>query len=294
MTLLLMAAGNGSRYGKLKQFVALGPKAEFLMEFSIFDAIKYGFTHIVAVTKKDKVNFLQEYLVKRLPTGIKLDVLAQEISDVPKGTSYTTERIKPWGTAHAVWTARNVINGAFAVLNADDFYGSLAFKNAAKIMQASTKYKFGLISYTLKDTLSTNGSVSRGVCNIKNGVLTNVAEHLKLEKQGKKIVDTNTGIEFTGNEEVSMNFWVCDASIFTTIEEDFKLFLQDEEKIKSSEVFLPSVLQKMINKQNVEITVLNSESNWFGITYAEDRDIAVFKLAEMTNTGEYPLNLWNL
>lgn len=289
-----MAAGNGSRYGKLKQFDDLGPKAEFLMEFSIFDAIKYGFTHIVAVTKKDKVIFLQEYLVKRLPTGIKLDVLAQEISDVPKGTSYTTERIKPWGTAHAVWTARNVINGAFAVLNADDFYGSLAFKNAAKIMQASSKDKFGLISYTLKDTLSTNGSVSRGVCNIKNGVLTNVVEHLKLEKQGKKIVDTNTGIEFTGNEEVSMNFWVCDASIFTTIEEDFKLFLQDEEKIKSSEVFLPSVLQKMINKQNVEITVLNSESNWFGITYAEDRDIAVFKLAEMTNTGEYPLNLWNL
>ena len=294
MTLLLMAAGNGSRYGKLKQFDDLGPHHEFLMEFSIFDAIKYGFTHIVAITKKDKVAFLQEHLAKRLPSNVKLDVLAQEISDVPKGTSYTTERLKPWGTAHAVWTARNVITGPFAVLNADDFYGSLAFKNAAKIMQTSTANTYALISYTLKDTLSTNGSVSRGVCKINNGILTKVEERLKLEKQGEKIVDTNTGIEFTGNEEVSMNFWVCDTSIFSTIEQAFKLFLQDEEKIKSSEVFLPFIIQEMISNQKLNVPVVNSKSNWFGVTYAEDRAMAVSKLAEMTNNGEYPYNLWNI
>ncbi|MGJ8660154.1 MAG: sugar phosphate nucleotidyltransferase [Cellulophaga fucicola] len=294
MTLLLMAAGNGSRYGKLKQFDDLGPHHEFLMEFSIFDAIKYGFTHIVAITKKDKVDYLQEHLAKRLPSNIKLDVLAQEISDVPEGTSYTTERLKPWGTAHAVWTARNVINGSFAVLNADDFYGSLAFKNAAKIMQTSTADTYGLISYTLKDTLSTHGSVSRGVCKIDNGILTKVEERLKLEQQGEKIIDTNTGIEFTGNEEVSMNFWVCDTSIFRTIEQAFKLFLQDEEKIKSSEVFLPFIIQEMISKHKLNVPVVNSESNWFGVTYAEDRAMAVSKLAEMTKNEDYPFNLWNI
>ncbi|MGJ8658797.1 MAG: sugar phosphate nucleotidyltransferase [Cellulophaga fucicola] len=294
MTLLLMAAGNGSRYGKLKQFDDLGPHSEFLMEFSIFDAIKYGFTHIVAITKKDKVDFLKEHLSKRLPNGIKLDVLAQEISDVPEHTNYTTERLKPWGTAHAVWTARNVIKGPFAVINADDFYGELAFKNAARIMNSETENTFGLISYTLKDTLSTHGSVSRGVCQIENGILTKVEERLKIEKQNNSIIDTDSGIVFTGEEEASMNFWVCDTSIFNYITNAFKLFLKDEEKIKSSEIFLPFIVQEMISKKNLKVPVLNSESNWFGVTYAEDRAMAVSKLAEMTKNEDYPFNLWNI
>lgn len=288
-----MAAGSGSRYGKLKQFDDLGPNEEFLMEFGIFDALKYGFTHIVAVTKKDNVDFLQKHLSERLPKDIKLDVLAQEITDVPPGTSYTSERKKPWGTAHAVWTARNVIKGSFAVINADDFYGELAFKNAAKIMASETNVdKFGLISYTLKDTLSTYGSVSRGVCQIKDNVLTVVEERLKLKEENNKIIDLDSGIEFTGNEEVSMNFWICGTSIFDYIGRSFTEFLKDENKISSSEIYLPFVIQEMITEKGITVPVLNSESNWFGVTYADDKAMAVSKLAEMTKNGDYPLNLW--
>tara|TARA_R110002049_G_scaffold193305_2_gene362152 strand:- start:3975 stop:4865 length:891 start_codon:yes stop_codon:yes gene_type:complete len=293
MTLLLMAAGSGSRYGKLKQFDDLGPNEEFLMEFGIYDAIKYGFTHIVAITKKDNVDFLQKHLAERLPSGIKLDVLAQEITDVPPGTSYTSERKKPWGTAHAVWTARNVIKGSFAVINADDFYGELAFKNAAKIMTSGNEDdKFGLISYTLKDTLSTYGSVSRGVCQINDSVLTVVEERLKIQEQENKIIDLDSGIEFTGNEEVSMNFWICGTSIFDYIEHSFTAFLKDENKISTSEIYLPFVIQEMITEKGITVPVLNSESNWFGVTYADDKAMAVSKLAEMTKNGDYPLNLW--
>ncbi len=290
-----MAAGSGSRYGKLKQFDNLGPNQEFLMEFGIYDALKYGFTHIVAITKKDYVDFLKEHLSKRLPQNVKLDVLAQEITDVPPGTSYKSERKKPWGTAHAVWTARNVIKGSFAVINADDFYGELAYKNAAKIMKnEGENNEFGLISYTLKDTLSTYGSVSRGVCKINDGILTTVNERLKIEEVNNKIIDSDSGIEFTGNEEVSMNFWVCGTSIFDYIERSFIDFLKDEDKISTSEIYLPFIIQEMITEKGLKVPVLNSESNWFGITYAADRATAVSMLDEMTKNGDYPFDLWNI
>ena len=290
MTLLLMAAGSGSRYGKLKQFDGLGPNEEFLMEFSIFDAIKHGFTHIVAITKAENVDFLQNHLTGRLPKNIKLDVLAQTLEDLPANTTYNGERLKPWGTAHAVWTARNVINGAFGVLNADDFYGENAFKNAAKII--ANGHGFGLISYTLKDTLSDNGSVSRGICETKNNVLLSINERLKLEAKDDHIIDTDTGLKFTGEEQASMNFWVCDRSIFDFIKNEFIAFLGDDEKVKSSELYLPMIVQEMMIQKGIQVATLNSEDNWFGVTYADDREVAVAKLNEMTKLGKYPLDLW--
>ena len=175
MTLLLMAAGSGSRYGKLKQFDDLGPKEEFLMEFSIYDALKYGFDHIVAITKRENVDFLKEHLSSRLPKNIKLDVLAQEVNDLPEGVTFSGERAKPWGTAHAVWTARNVINRPFAIINADDYYGKNAFESAADFIKNNRNGEtFGLIAYILKNTLSEHGSVSRGVCKSENGKLTSI------------------------------------------------------------------------------------------------------------------------
>lgn len=285
-----MAAGSGSRYGKLKQFDDLGPEGEFLMEFGIFDAIKHGFTHIVAITKSDNVSFLKNHLASRLPKHIKLDVLAQTLEDLPSNTTYKSERIKPWGTAHAVWTARDVIKGAFAVLNADDFYGENAFKNAAKIIGDGNS--FGLISYTLKDTLSSNGSVSRGVCKTENNILISINERLKLQAKDNSIIDEDTGLEFSGDEQVSMNFWVCDPSIFNFIEKEFIAFLGNEEKIKSSELYLPMVIQEMMVQKGINVATLNSEDNWFGVTYADDREMAVAVLDKMTKTGKYPHNLW--
>jgi len=213
MTLLLMAAGSGSRYGKLKQFDELGPKEEFLMEFAIYDAIKNDFNQIVVITKAANVAFLKDYLSERLPKRIKLDVLAQELTDLPSGVTFTGERKKPWGTAHAVWTARNVIKGPFVVINADDFYGQAAYKKAADFMKSDDS-AYSLLGYTLKDTLSEHGSVSRGVCKVSGDNLVSVEERLKLVQKGDVVLDEDSGLEFTGEEQASMNFWVCRPSIF--------------------------------------------------------------------------------
>jgi len=295
MTLLLMAAGSGSRYGKLKQFDGLGPKEEFLMEFSIFDALENEFDHVVAITKKDNVVFLRDHLSARLPKNIKLDVIAQELMDIPERCSYTGERQKPWGTAHAVWTARNLINNPFVVINADDYYGKGAFKNAAKFIK-DDKYKeaYGLVGYTLKDTLSDHGSVSRGVCeaNEKNTLLS-VVERTQLTQKGNVVVDQDSRAEFTGDELVSMNYWICRPTIFKAIEEDLRTFLQKGENLEKGEVYIPFVIQEMVQRNEVVVKVVPSGGKWFGVTYASDREMAVSQLQETTDKGGYPSPLWN-
>ncbi len=293
MTLLLMAAGSGSRYGKLKQFDDLGPQGEFLMEFAMYDAIKNGFGHIVVITKKENVSFLQEHLEGRLPENIKLNVLAQEITDLPYGVEFTGERPKPWGTAHAVWTARNVIDGPFCVINADDFYGQSAYANAAKFMQEFTgENHYALVGYTLKDTLSEHGSVSRGVCMTEGDDLISVDERLKLEQKGSKVVDSDSGMEYTGDELASMNFWICRPSIFEVIEAEFREFLEDDHMIKTSELYIPKTIQKMLKDGLAEVKVVPSQDQWFGVTYASDREVAVASLEQKTSEGQYISPLW--
>ena len=293
MTLLLMAAGKGSRYGKLKQFDGFGPKDEFLMEFSIYDALENGFDHIVVITQKDNVDYLKDYLRPRLPQSIKLDVLAQELTDLPKGIRFNGERTKPWGTAHAVWTARNVINGPFAVINADDYYGKAAYRHAAEfIREHSGDETYGLVAYTLNKTLSPHGSVSRGVCKQDGDQLVSVEERVKLVPQNGGVKDLHTGLEFTGNELVSMNFWVCRVSLFDQIAEDLAEFIGNGENLQSGEVYLPFVIQGMLQKQGTSVKVIPAHSHWFGVTYAEDKEKASAELLEMTNAGGYRSPLW--
>ncbi len=294
MTLLLMAAGRGSRYGKLKQFDGLGPKEEFLMEFSIYDALENGFDHIVVVTQKDNVSFLKDHLSSRIPETVALDVVAQELTDLPEGISFEGERAKPWGTAHAVWSARNVISGPFAVINADDYYGKQAYKNAADfIFKDPNNSSFGLVAYTLKDTLSEYGSVSRGVCKQNGTSLLSVEERIAIEQQHNKIVDTDSGIQFTGDELVSMNFWVCRPIIFDQIEQDFRSFLEKGENMEKGEVYLPFVIQAMLQAEKTAVEVIPSGSMWFGVTYADDKEKAMAQLKEMTSEGQYRSPLWN-
>lgn len=294
MTLLLMAAGSGSRYGKLKQFDGLGPNEEFLMEFSIFDALENDFDHVVAITKKDNVAFLKDHLSARLPKKIKLDVIAQELMDIPEGCNYTGERQKPWGTAHAVWTARNLINNPFVVINADDYYGKGAFKNAAKFIK-DKEYKdaYGLVGYTLKDTLSDHGSVSRGVCEAdEENTLLSVVERTQLTKKGSAVVDEDSGAEYNGDELVSMNYWICKPTIFNAIEQDLKAFLQKGENLEKGEIYIPFVIQEMVQRNEVVVKVVPSGGKWFGVTYASDREMAVAQLQETTDKGGYPSPLW--
>ena len=294
MTLLLMAAGSGSRYGKLKQFDDLGPDGEFLMEFAMYDAIQNGIDHIVVITKKENISFLEDYLEGRLPSNVKLNVLAQEITDLPDGVSFTGERPKPWGTAHAVWTARNVIDQPFCVINADDFYGQSAYANAADFMREYPQdNNYALVGYTLKDTLSEHGSVSRGVCTTDGDNLLSVDERLKLEQQGDKVIDSDSGLEYTGDELASMNFWICRPQIFDVIETEFREFLADDHMIKTSELYIPKTIQSLLQQGLVNVKVVPSQDNWFGVTYASDREVAVASLQEKTDNGKYPTPLWN-
>ncbi|MBT9188137.1 MULTISPECIES: sugar phosphate nucleotidyltransferase [Zobellia] len=293
MTLLLMAAGSGSRYGKLKQFDDLGPNGEFLMEFGIYDALKNGFDHIVLITKKENVSLAENHLRPKLPANIKLDVLAQEITDLPEGCSFSGERKKPWGTAHAVWTARNVINGPFAVLNADDFYGQSAYENAANFAREhNNDNTFALVGYTLKNTLSEHGSVSRGVCQVNGDDLISVDERLKLEPKDGKVLDLDSGNEYTGEEQVSMNFWVCQPSIFDKIESEFRTFLADDNLATTSELYIPKTVQEMLQAGEIKVKVVPSGGDWFGVTYASDREKAVANLQGKTDAGKYPSPLW--
>ncbi len=293
MTLLLMAAGKGSRYGKLKQFDGLGPREEFLMEFSIFDALDAGFEHIVIITQKNNVDYLKEYLGERLPGDVELDVVPQEVEDLPQGHFVDVERAKPWGTAHAVWSARHLITEPFAVINADDYYGQKAYANAADFIADEDNFdKFGLIAYTLEDTLSEFGSVSRGVCQQNGTSLISVEERIKIERSNGTIIDTDSGVTFTGKELVSMNFWVCSPDIFTQIEEDLISFLEEGNNLDKGEVYLPFVIQGMLQQEMTSVDVIPSDSKWFGITYADDKEKAVSELKNMTDSGHYPSPLW--
>lgn len=293
MTLLLMAAGSGSRYGKLKQFDELGPKAEFLLEFSIYDAIKSGFDHIVLVTKKENQSFLSNYLTQRIPSDIKIDVIVQDINDLPKNTTINTERIKPWGTAHAVWSARKVVKSSFVIINADDYYGNEAFLQAANYLKIKkSENAYGLVTYKLGKTLSKFGAVSRGICKVESGKLTSVEEHIKIRKNDNIIIDEDSQTILDFDNDVSMNFWICNTNIFDYIENYFRKFLENKDNLKKNEIYLPFVAQEMMSENIITIDAINSDSDWFGVTYFEDKDNAVNLLKSFTLKGQYPSPIW--
>ena len=293
MVLLLMAAGSGSRYGKLKQFDSLGPAGEFLMEYSIFDAVKFGFDHIVVITKKENQSYLKNYLSQRLETSIKLDVLVQRIEDIPKGSSYSCERQKPWGTAHAVWTARKIIESPFVIINADDYYGQNAFKGAAEFIKKQKSNKiFGLLGYQLNETLSDFGAVSRGVCKVKNNQLESIVERTKISKTKGVIKDEESAEVLDSKATVSMNFWICSTKIFEFAEPYFKAFLDKTENHEKNEIYLPFLVQEMMENGEICVEVIAANSQWFGVTYYKDKEIAVETLSSLTNSAKYPSPLW--
>ena len=293
MTLLLMAAGSATRYGKLKQFDELGPKDEFLLEFSIYDAIKNGFNHIVLVTKKENQSFLTNYLTQRIPNNIKIDVVIQDINDLPKNTAINTERIKPWGTAHAVWSARKVVKSSFVIINADDYYGNEAFVQAANYLKSKkSENAYGLVTYKLGKTLSKFGSVSRGICKVQSGKLTSIEERIKIKKTDSIIIDEDSGTILDFDNDVSMNFWICNTNIFDYIENYFRNFLKNNANLEKNEIYLPFVGQEMMRENIITIDAISSESDWFGVTYIEDKDNAVNSLKSFTLKGQYPSPIW--
>ena len=292
-TLLIMAAGSGSRYGALKQFDQLGPKGEFLFEFSIYDAIINGFDHIVIIIKKEYVDEIKTYLNKRISKQIKIDVIEQCINNLPKEITQNFKREKPWGTAHAIWVAKEFIDGNFVIINADDYYGKQAFKLAAEFISIQrNKNEYALVPYILKDTLSKHGTVSRGLCKRNGNKLEEIKELTEIKEINSTIIDIATNTILKANELISMNFWICDNSIFKYIEKQFIDFLKDEKNIAKGEILIPSVIQNLIESSKVTVELTEVGSSWFGVTYADDKVFAVRLLKEMTNNKDYPSPLW--
>ena len=287
-----MAAGSGSRYGKLKQFDGLGPNEEFLMEFSIFDAIENQFDHIVIVTKAENQNFLQQYMDNRLPNNVKVDVITQSIDDTPDGVKIETTRKKPWGTAHAVWSARHLIQGDFVIINADDYYGKPAFSAAADFIRNNDNNSFGLVTYSLGDTLSEHGSVSRGVCKVDEDKLISIEEFTKIESIKGEIMDQHSGLSLHSEDLVSMNFWVCNDKIFNYIDDYFTSFLSIADNLEKSEIYLPFVIQEMMVQRAVDVTVIQVKSPWFGVTYFNDKLSAQEAIQKFSDEGLYTSPLW--
>ena len=295
-TLLILAAGLGSRYGGIKQMDKIGPSGESIIDYSIYDAIRAGFGKIVFVLNAKIEKDFKEVYEPRLQGKIEAAYVLQKINDVPKGVPVNTARVKPWGTGHAVLVAKKMINEPFAVINADDFYGRQAFKLISDYYSNSNHKlnEYAMVGYKLGNTLSENGTVSRGICQTKDGLLTDVVERTSIKRENRKIVYTHNDkkFEIDGNPFVSMNFWGFSPLFFDQLERDFTNFMDENAHKLKAEFFIPSVVNDLIENKEATIKLLTSNDQWFGVTYQEDKDITINKVNELVANGNYPENLW--
>ena len=296
-TLFVLAAGMGSRYGGLKQIDGLGPNGETIMDYSVYDALRAGFGKVVFVIRKDFEEAFREVVISKYADKVPCEVCFQSVDKVPEGCTYNPERTKPWGTNHAVLMAKDLIREPFAVINADDFYGRESFQVLADYLKSveGTTGKYCMVGYRVANTLSENGSVSRGVCATdENGYLTDVVERTKIEKVGNKIIYTEDGVdtEISPNSPVSMNTWGFTPEYFEYVEKAFVEFLQARGQELKSEFYIPTLVNDMIRSGKATCKVLDTTSKWFGVTYAEDRPQVVMKINNLVKEGVYPEKLF--
>ncbi len=296
-TLLILAAGMGSRYGGLKQMDALGPNNETIIDFSVFDAINAGFGKVVFIIRESFAEPFKARFEPILKGKIETEYVFQELHKLPAGFTVPEGREKPWGTGHAILMAKDVIREPFAIINADDFYGKIAYSQVADFMNdSSNPNEYGMVGYYLRNTLSDFGTVSRGVCSTDaQGNMVNIIERTKIGKEEGKIFfyEESDKTELTGNEPVSMNFWAFKPSYFDYLEEGFVKFLQERGTELKSEYYFNAVVDKLIKEKRVTTKVINTEAPWFGVTYQEDRPIVQKKIKDLMNKGEYPFSLWH-
>ena len=297
ITLLVLAAGMGSRYGGLKQLDQLGPGGETMMDYSVFDAIRAGFTRAVFVIRRDFEQEFRERIGKRYAGHIKVEYAFQDKHDLPGGYKLPEGREKPWGTAHAVYAARELLTGPFVALNADDFYGKDSFFKAAEYLKnppPSKLIRSCICAYTLRNTLSENGSVSRGICSGKDGLLTGVVENPKIWQTPEGIVSELDGrtIKLNGDEPTSMNYWGFMPEFVAELEGLFTEFLAERGQELKSEFYLPFAVDTLIRRGKARCDTLRSEASWFGITYREDRAQVCAALKKLADDGIYPHKLF--
>ncbi len=296
-TLLILAAGMGSRFGGLKQVEPVGPNGEAIIDYSIFDAIRTGFGKVVFIIRESFADAFKEKFNEKLKGKIEVDYVYQELNMLPEGYTLPEGREKPWGTAHAILVAKNAVNEPFCALNADDFYGFNAYKTMAEFLTGSNDpQEYSMVGYKLNKTLSEFGSVSRGICEVdENQYLQKIVENKKILKKDDEIIsvmDDGSEVRLTGEENVSMNIWGFKPSVFPTLEDKFTEFLNTEIQKPKSEMFIPSVVFDMIDDGKAKVKVLEADSPWFGVTYKEDKPLVVEKINQLIQRGDYPEKLF--
>lgn len=300
MTLVIMAAGMGSRFGGLKQVEPVGPNGEFILDYSIYDAIKAGYDKIVFIIKEENYDLFRETVGKRIESKIDVSYAFQKITDIPKNVEIPKDRVKPWGTSHAILSAKPYITGPFTVINADDFYGFDPYQKMKEFFDNNKdQNKYAMIGYKTINTMSLNGSVKRGVCTENDeGYLTNLVES-SIEKVDDKIIatpleDENNSFEIKEDTLVSMNFFGFTSTIFKYLEDEMQEFFdKNKSNLEKCEFLIPNSVFKRIKENKVSVKVLDTNEKWYGVTYKEDKKDLVEAIRKMIEEKKYPRNLWN-
>ena len=295
-SLLVLAAGIGSRYGGLKQIDKIGPSGETIMDYSIYDAIRAGVEKVVFVIRKEIQLEFHEVIGSRLTNRIEIEYAFQELSMVPEEITCPDERTKPWGTGQAVLVARDKINEPFIVINADDFYGAGSYEVMVDYLMSSAENEYAMVGFRLDKTLSDYGQVARGVCKInEENFLLAIAEMTNIEQRKDGIIYTdelNNTIKISGSEMVSMNIWGFNPRVFDYLAESFSFFLRREPNHLKSEFYIPTFIYELLKLQKATVKVLESRDSWFGVTYKEDKESVVGKIRNLVDEGVYPEKLW--
>ena len=291
MTLLVMAAGMGSRYGGLKQLDAVGPNGETIIDFSVYDAIRAGYNKVVFIIRKDFEKQFKQKVSNKYKNKIDVEIVYQDLNDLPGSFRCPNERSKPWGTGHAILAARNAISEPFVAINGDDFYGKESFEVISNYY-SSVNSGFAMAAFQLDKTLSENGSVSRGICEQNSNELVTVVETHDIKKNSAGIIECDRNISLLGRELVSMNMWGFTPTLFDHLEKMFNDFLTDNISDLKSEFLIPSVINDLIEKNIEKVKVLKTQSTWFGVTYVEDKAFVESQIKELIQSGEYPVSLF--
>ena len=284
-TLVVMAAGMGSRFGGLKQIEPIGPGGQAIIDFSVYDAKAAGFNKVVFIIKHEIEKEFKEIVGRRIEKMIDVEYAYQELDMLPEGFTCPEDRQKPWGTAHAIYCARDKVNTPFAVINADDYYGKSAYQKIYNHLKEQ-KGDFCMVGFRLQNTLTENGTVSRGVCEIEDGHLKSVTERTKI-LDCKYTLDDKNWVELPPDCIVSMNMWGFTPDVFAYIENDLKEFFAEKINQPKVEYYLPTVVSNVIERGQKDVSVLVAEERWYGVTYKEDKDGVVNALAEKIENGEY-------
>lgn len=300
-TLVVMAAGMGSRYGGLKQIDPVGPNGEIILDYSAYDAIKAGFGKIVFIIRRDLEEIFRDKIGSSLEKRVDVAYVFQELTNLPTSFSLPEGRTKPWGTGHAVLSCKGAVDTPFAVINADDFYGASAFSSLATYLRGAKDqegiHDYCMVGYALQNTLSKNGSVARGICDVTpDGFLTDIRERTRIAQFSKTIRYTENGedwVDLAPDVIVSLNTWGFTLSIFDELESGFGPFLsRHSDNITKAEYFLPEVVGNLVKTGKATVKVLPTDEKWYGVTYQEDRPLIQAAIREMINRGTYPGNLW--